>query len=357
MKIGIVTVHDSNNYGSFLQAYALQCVLQQMGHEVYFAVTRDKKFVKKIFVPALLQKKLFRHPFSLLRSRKNGRIKRKAFLNDQKYFEEIEKEDLSKMDLVILGSDEIWNVQVKSFRNKIFYGSDLTNVLAYGVSVGRAGREDFVKYPEIISCIRNIHCVLARDNRTKEIVKEITGVSPDIVCDPTFLVDRSVFSRKDTVPVKKAAEEYVLIYSYGIGEELEKKIKDFAEENRLKIVSACFYYKWADYNIMCGPMDFCSIIKGADCVITTTFHGTIFSVLNQKQFISIPASIKTNDLLEQIGLAERIVGEKAGVDVIQGLLKQDIIDYIEVNKRISDMRSKSLQLLTKGIDLTVMKND
>ena len=198
---------------------------------------------------------------------------------------------------------------------------------------------------------------MARDNRTKEIVKEITGVSPDIVCDPTFLVDRSVFSRKDTVPVKKAAEEYVLIYSYGIGEELEKKIKDFAEENRLKIVSACFYYKWADYNIMCGPMDFCSIIKGADCVITTTFHGTIFSVLNQKQFISIPASIKTNDLLEQIGLAERIVGEKAGVDVIQGLLKQDIIDYIEVNKRISDMRSKSLQLLTKGIDLTVMKND
>ena len=79
MKIGIVTVHDSNNYGSFLQAYALQCVLQQMGHEVYFAVTRDKKFVKKIFVPALLQKKLFRHPFSLLRSRKNGRIKRKKY--------------------------------------------------------------------------------------------------------------------------------------------------------------------------------------------------------------------------------------------------------------------------------------
>ena len=226
MRIGIVTVHDSNNYGSFLQAYALQVVLQGMGHEVYFAKTRDKKFVKRIFVPALFQRELFKHPFTLFRARKNGRIKRKAFLHDQKIFKEIESVELKEMDLVILGSDEIWNVKVRSFQKRIFYGENLPDVIAYGVSTGRAELVDFQTYPNIIQDIKRIKTILVRDLRTKDIVEKIVDSIPDIVCDPTFLVDSTVLKKQTKVSLL-IQKKYVLIYSYGISENLQKKIKKF----------------------------------------------------------------------------------------------------------------------------------
>ena len=352
MKIGIVTVHDSNNYGSFLQAYALQCVLQQMGHEVYFAVTRDKKFVKKIFVPALLQKKLFRHPFSLLRSRKNGRIKRKAFLNDQKCFEEIEKEDLSKMDLVILGSDEIWNVCTPVFRNPMFYGEGAWTAptAAFAVSAGRAGYEDFRQYPDIIERIKRIPEIFVRDQNTMDIVEKITGECPKLVCDPTFLVP--VESMKERYEDQYLREHrYLAVYLYpgSISKENVRQIRKFARKEKLTLVSVGFCNSWCDYNVNCRPLEFPSVLEGAEAVITGTFHGTIFSVLNHKQFVSISLTPKVKDLLRQLGIEERCA-DKADLSegMLENKLTKELIDYGRIEETIRDMRRSSL-LHLKGV--------
>ena len=348
MKIGIVTVHDSNNYGSFLQAYAIQKVLEEQGHEVFFTRTRDKKLLKSIFIPKILQKRFLKHPLEILQQRKNGKEKRKAFLEDQKVFREIDSKELEKMDLVILGSDEIWNVQVPTFREDVFYGAGLEHVIAYAVSVGRAKKEEVFQYKKIIENIREIPDVLVRDSQTQKIVEGISGNMPEVVCDPTLLVDKSVF--KSTFKSRTFFnEKYLLVYSYGIDRELRLKIERFANENSLKIVSACFYYPWMDYNIMCGPLEFCEIIQRASYVITTTFHGTIFSILNEKQFVSFPASIKTNDLLIRLRLEQRMVDSTASVQAISNCLKQDIIDYAKVNKKIADFREYSLKLLQDSI--------
>lgn len=352
MKIGIVTVHDSNNYGSFLQAYALQRVFQDMGHEVYFAVTRRKEFVKGTYIPAISVKKLIGHPIQTLKNRQSGILKWKAFLEDQKVFSEISGEELDQMDLVVLGSDEIWNVQVRSFQNPIFYGRGQRKAVAYGVSVGRAAYEDITKYPELVQDIRQIRSIMVRDSRTQRIVEKICGFMPETVCDPTFLVPRTIFKSTE----KRSGNisgSYLLIYSYTISRELRDKIQEFARANGLKTVSACFYYRWADYNIMCGPLEFCRIIEEADYVITTTFHGTIFSVLNEKQFVSLPASIKTNDLLVRLGMEERLIESSTDLSTIQELLQKRMIDYGKVNCRISEMREKSLALLKKSMESTV----
>ena len=104
---------------------------------------------------------------------------------------------------------------------------------------------------------------------------------------------------------------------------------------------------------MCGPLEFCRIIEEADYVITTTFHGTIFSVLNEKQFVSLPASIKTNDLLVRLGMEERLIENSTDLSTIQELLQKRMIDYGKVNCRISEMRENSLALLKKSMESTV----
>lgn len=349
MKIGIVTVHDSNNYGSFLQAYALQKILEEYGHEVYFARTRSKVYLKSIFIPPLAQKHFLKHPFQMIRERRLGKEKWRFFLEDQKIFKEIDANDLEKMDVVILGSDEIWNIQVPVFQRDIFYGAGLEHVIAYAVSVGRAKKEEMLQYPNIVQNIKNISKMMVRDLQTQDIVENIAGFVPPIVCDPTFLVDKSIYWNLSKGEVG-LPDRYILIYSYGIDTELKLRIERFANENKLKIVSACFYYEWADYNFVCGPLEFCEIMEKARYVITTTFHGTIFSILNEKQFISFPASIKTNDLLERLGLEDRIKDNAVSDQMISECLIQDRIDYTKVNENIKDFREKSLKLLLKSIE-------
>lgn len=293
MKIGIVTVVDSANFGSFLQGLALQDVLQKMGHEVEFISTRDEKYVKRIYYTWKPRKRDLIHPFQFVKRNLNGYKKREKFLEDQKMVKICPFEDKDKFDLCILGSDEIWNVRTQVFRLPVFYGEDMKNVITYAVSSGQADKMDFKKYPEIMERISEIPDILVRDKKTQNIVKEITGEEPDLVCDPTLLADRNLFF-KDVPKSFIKEEKYLLVYMYpamAVQEDI-KSIKAFASSRNLKLVSVGFYNAWCDRNIICGPMEFCSALQNAEYVITATFHGSIFSILMKSNLLLLQCQIK-----------------------------------------------------------------
>ena len=87
MKIGIVTVPDSANFGSFLQAYALKLVLEEWGHSVVFFRTREQDYLRKIYVDWKPKKRNLKHPFQFVMKNLNGRTKRQKFLEDQELLE------------------------------------------------------------------------------------------------------------------------------------------------------------------------------------------------------------------------------------------------------------------------------
>lgn len=103
-------------------------------------------------------------------------------------------------------------------------------------------------------------------------------------------------------------------------------------------------------------MEFCSLMEAAEYIITTTFHGTIFSILNKKQFICFPASIKTDDLLTRLGLQHRMLDDTVNENIMQCRLKNDKIDYDKVEEKIAAMRKRSLELLEKCIESMVKEN-
>ena len=142
MKVGILTVYDSNNFGSYLQAYALKKVIEEMGHSVKFIKFRTEKEVKKIYYPS--RKNLLHY----LKSYSFNTKKYNLFLEDRKNFEEISIKDVKKdtFDIVIIGSDECWNVKTQTFRNKCFYGIDIPTEkkVAFAISCGKAVTEDLV---------------------------------------------------------------------------------------------------------------------------------------------------------------------------------------------------------------------
>ena len=194
MKIGIVTVYDSANFGSYLQSYALHLVLSEMGHEVYFISnpTPDKPY-KRNFYKYPVNRNSLRHPVSVWREYLAGREKCRIFSSELKRFNVLDFSQADQMDKIILGSDEIWNVTMPYFTNPFFYGEGMRNVYTYAVSMGKATADDYAAYPGLRENMSRIAHLLVRDQHTADVVKEMTGHDSTVVCDPTFLVDVEKF--------------------------------------------------------------------------------------------------------------------------------------------------------------------
>lgn len=349
MKIGIVTVYDSANFGSYLQSYALHLVLSEMGHEVYFISnpTPDKPY-KRNFYKYPVNRNSLRHPISVWREYLAGREKCRIFSSELKRFNVLDFSQADQMDKIILGSDEIWNVTMPYFTNPFFYGEGMRNVYTYAVSMGKATADDYAAYPGLRENMSRIAHLLVRDQHTADVVKEMTGHDSTVVCDPTFLVDVEKFHKELNDDYLKN-NRYLLIYSYPgyITDEFKNNVISFARENNLKIVSACFYLDWCDYVINCSQLEFCEVLKLADYVVTTTFHGSIFSILNHKRFLSMPSGIKVTDIVTKLGLSHALIDSSCDSETFKRKLSEDEYDYESVEQRIMAMRKQGLEELSK----------
>lgn len=348
MKVGIVTVHDLNNFGAFLQAYGLQHTLEDMGHEVYFIRSHTKKYARGMFYRIRPYGKEYRHLPSFICKNVKGWKKHQVFLRDLSCFRVLENYGDEKLNLVILGSDEIWNTTNPLFQNDIFYGKGMHPVMAYAPSIGNASFEDMKCIP--VELFKRIDPILVRDVRTQEFLRTLNIDAP-LVCDPTMLADVEIFRRPYHHHLMKKAP-YLLLYAYGheIHEKMQRCILDFAHQRGLRVCAVGFYISWCDGVINCSPLDFCAVLEGAACVFTSTFHGTIFSMLNHKAFVSLPYSPKTTNVLHSVGLLDRLINEETITPSLLGDLMDAPIDYNAVDAIIEAQRKKSVDLLKAGIE-------
>lgn len=348
MRIAVVTVHDSANCGSFLQAYAIKDILSKDGHSVYFVRTRDEKYVRGLYYRFRLSREWVKHPLLCLKNLIYGIKKYKLYTREQECFETLDTFE-SDTDITILGSDEIWNIKTPVFNNPIFYGKSRKRAVALAVSAGLATPDDFSAKTELKDLIKNIDAPLVRDENTADCVEYITGIRPDMVCDPTIMADREIFFKDYTDEYLKK-NKYVLLYAYEPTKAAQKAFREYADKHGLKLVSAGFSYSWCDYNVMASPLELSAVMKNAECVITTTFHGTIFATLNRKQFVCLPLGNKTTDVLKKFGLSQRRLDfSDLTVDSLESIMEEQI-DYTAVDIKIEELKKKSLELLRDRIN-------
>lgn len=296
MKIGIVTVYDGvSNIGSYLQAYAMQLVLKKFGHDVFF--------VEKTSVP----KCIWRHI---------GRLnpKRAFFLRlcsgwnyliASRQFQFIKPEQIQeKLDGLLFGSDEIWNMENPFFKDPLFFGTGMEIPrIAYAVSVGAMEQQTLNANRIVVQGVPGFRSILVRDKKTAKMMGEFCGKSLPIVCDPTFLVDKQELQ----IPIKRPVKKYMLVYSYGLDQPMIDHICRFARENGLEIVSAHFWHPFCDRTIPCKPLEFGSLMAEAEFVFTSTFHGAVFAMLNHTRCCILPVREKVRAVVEQMGQNARLV--------------------------------------------------
>lgn len=335
MKIGIFTIFDAYNYGSFLQAFAMQNILEERGHQVEIIDIRES-------LRSVIAQKYFAKSFS------RSLLKLRRFINYRKDWKDlniVSIKNASVFDLAIIGSDEVWNIENPSFdHSERFYGYNIKadKIIAYAPSLGYSTFNSYKKFPNLLKGIKTkINWFGVRDKFTKNFLKEIGVNDVNLICDPTILLSNRW--KELGKPIKERAP-YLIYYSYHEDTPYKNIILNFAREKGLKLITVGFNYKWCDEQIICSPLEFLSYIDKADYIVTSTFHGTLFSVIYEKKFIQVTPALKAVDFLEQIGINRKI--ESDNYSQFKELLEKDI-DYSQVRATINNLKDYSINLLEK----------
>lgn len=371
MHVKILSMQRVINYGSFMQAYALKKIIESYGHRVEFSdfepgeprhhsmkvrpITRAERLLNLV--------KMKTSPKEIIESRIFRKKVRECFENVAWPLLDIGEEknlDYSG-DLLVVGSDEVFNYTQNHAMGYVpaFFGHDVaaTSIISYAASAGYANVEDVVAdgmVNEISTGLSKFRAISVRDQNTHTIVSRYSKKVPTLVLDPTLVYDFSAEVRANRGPLDQP--EYLLVYAYADRLDSPEEIaaiREYAQSKGLKIVSAGCYHGWCDENVVVTPFELLSLFERATSVVTDTFHGTIFSVIYRKPFVSFVRkksrisgnSNKLGFLLRQLGLESRVVSV---TDNLQHQINLPI-DYDQVFDKIAYYREISLEFIEKSL--------
>ena len=375
MKIGIITFHCAHNYGAVLQAYALQEQLKELGHNVEIinyrpkSITEDYEKTIYFYRPYKnVLRKLLSYTkmilFSMIRNlvqphkiklRKQCRQKFYNFINTKLNLSEISYrkpfEEQLDYDCYIIGSDQVWNIDLTNGIDPIYWGNFKVGkgakIMTYAASMSNYNLSNDKKRT-IKLLLNNFSAIGVRELELKNYLDEEFNVLSDVVVDPTLLVDENVLNKIASEP--KIGERYVLIYSLGLYEYEYRIAKAIADQLEIVIVTIWGDLKIVNFGDRClpvSPEDFIGWFQKADFVVTASFHGTAFSILNRKPFYAVKRGgdkdSRLSTLLDSLGIGDRLVDKDCNVVVQQ-------IAYQTVHSKLNIIRKQSLYYLIKNLN-------
>ena len=367
-KVGILSMQRIKNYGSFLQAYALKKIIEELGNDVEFV----DYHIEEPVIKTIVNKKNYKISKALETLKGDAPFVQKIqYILHKKYFGKKYYNILGindsmnynpKLDTLVIGSDEVFNC-IQANKN-VGYSLELfgknnnaKNVITYAASFGNTTikkLEDYGKKEEIKKLLNKINSISVRDENSGKIVKELTNKDVIYNLDPVLIYD--YMNKCDEISNIKIKEKYIIVYAYSnrISKQESKYIKEYVKKNKLKVYAIGGAQKCADKFIDCSPFEVLAYFKNAEMVITDTFHGSIFSIINHKKFVTLVRKSvgvaygneeKLTDLLERLDLKEQII---YSINDIESKLNNDI-NFEKVNEIIVKSRENAIKYLGDNI--------
>lgn len=371
MKVGILTFHCAVNYGAILQAYALKEVLCRMGHDAhvidyrpYHQTSVYHPFFYRPGFRSLVNTSgwLLWYHFIKGGFRKIKRNKKfKAFAAGYLSLDQITMSDVAgKYDVIVCGSDQIWNPDITGQRlDRAFFGvlpntSKNIKVISYAASVGNIGNLKGYE-SELLTYLRGLSAISVREKNLAEYISALdSNLLSVTVVDPTILAGKGVF---DAISSEKPLIEkpYLLYFSLLDNPMLRQNARTIAVEKNLEFIELTTYYERVPGQQIykpASPAEFCSLFKHAHYVVCSSFHGMVFSILFNRQFIVYADAKRGLDrfvsLLNELGLMDRLISSHADFITRWHSLKT-AIDYSTVDTKLADLRQQSLDWLQKAL--------
>jgi len=362
-KIGIITFIHNGSYGAFLQAYALQYALNKKGYnaevidivkpttgrftKLYLDIKGAFNLLKKGDISSILKKY---KTISRARNKFTGKtaienVFYDFFYNQTKHSaiqytaNSIYNANLD-YDVVITGSDQVWNYMMTS-RLDVYFLKFAKNAkrISYAASFGISTLPFWLKR-EYKSLIKNIHHISVREKEGAILAKKLLKNSdPLVVVDPTLLVPKNEWTVLES-KVNNIPSKYILVYNLKGSDVLDQYANEVSTTLNAEII------RLKDYT----PNEFIYLINNALYIVTSSYHGTVFSINFNKPFTTILRKSKATNsrlvgLLESAGLGDRILFEE---DAFRPNIHN--ISFEKANDFLIKGRNKSLEFLEKSIN-------
>lgn len=360
-NVGILTWHYYPNFGSALQAFALQRTIESLGYKVSIVNYRNPKFgnVSRIrnLIQVMLGNTVGRLPLKHVdrfryapqcfshRYHREGKLT----LGDALLFE-----NTKKMDLLVCGSDQIWAPNVF---NPIYFASFARKGIrkvAYAASIGlnTIPQELVPKYKHLLS---DFFAVGIREREGRHLLKAQCGVDSTVVLDPTLLVDSDTYK---SMQRRVGVVERPFLFCYFLNKEHQYKeaVERYASEHNLQIVGVSDKVTdgdWMKRLTGLGADHFLWLVNNAETIMTDSYHGSIFSLLFHKNLWifqrfadndPICQNSRIRQLKNNFNIGHRIIMATSRIDDTQE------IDYNYFESRLQELRASSLDFLKKALD-------
>lgn len=386
-KTAIVSCYFIHNYGSMLQAYATQKVLDKLKIEnetinvggfirefrkAQYSYILKSGLTSDIFrdrfgkAKNLIIKKFIKNEYTLnikKRDRKFDEFADSYIIKSEVYssLDDLAQKCYKNYNTVLIGSDQLWlpaNIAANYYT--LNFVPNEVNTVAYATSFGVASLPSDIEN-EAKSFLTQINHISVREKTGQTLVRNLIGREVPVVCDPTLL-----FTGEEWLDIQQqdAIVKEPYIFCYFIGQEAMHRnfVVRLKAETGLKIIALTHvdHYMKSDEGYAddtpfdIGPSEFLNLIRNAAYICTDSFHCTVFSILYRKEFFEFKRYIKntkqsTNSrldtLFELVDIQGRIlIGDE---DIKECLTKK--IDYEKVYEKLEKVRKASYQYLKDAL--------
>lgn len=366
MKTATITFHAAHNYGSMLQAYALQQVILRLGHSnviINLRTSRQRnlyckplKYRGNIFI--LFLRCLFYLPFIKSLNKKYNLFEQylkdnllltREFLTEN----EIENANL-KFDCYISGGDQIWNIAPIDFDWSYFLPFvKRGKKISYAVSMGPKGIQAQQKRGLIKEYLSTYNIIGVREEGTKKIISEFLSKNIQVVLDPVLLLTKDEWCNHfDRTPIIKG--RYIFMYVPMFNKQVYDLSLLISKRLKIKVVTTTFqlkslFYTSFEKKLEVGPCEFLNILSNANLVISGSFHATVFAVLFHIPFFSVGGDKdnRTSFFLNSLNLLARTISLS---DWEEKINKAFYCDFSKADSILNKERIKSIDFLKTSIE-------
>lgn len=357
-KIGIITFHLSINYGAVLQCFALQNVISSLGGNVRVIdyhpdfQRRANSIINRNPVLNLLRKyyvqlREYSPKWLPWRLTFNSFIKRRLKLTQRCTYKSIPRD----LDVYVVGSDQMWNYKITGDFHPAFFAQfpfpkDGRKYVSYAVSM----EAEELSAEQEMKCgrlIQNFDAISVRESVLKNMIQPLTDKPVAHTIDPVLLAERSLWDSFAEVPSK--TDKYVLVYQVRYCKEAMDIARDIASQIGASVVELASNMNAPKSPETLGvqsPEQYVGWFKNAECVVTTSYHGLVFSMTFNKPFYMIKIGdgwdSRMVSLIEACHLDGRVISPEDRPTF-------SVPDYDIANSVLSEMRVDSVNFIKNNI--------
>ncbi|MGR4863939.1 polysaccharide pyruvyl transferase family protein [Caulobacter sp. LARHSG274] len=345
-KIGVLTFHRCINYGSYWQARRLVEGLREAGHDAvlldHASPRVDRAEWRCALAPHLPaptakpERRLYRAKIDRFRAAFDALPLSQPFDLD-------DPAGMEAYDLVIVGSDEVWNLRHPWYgRHRLFFGEGLNarRLASYAASFGNHDIRDGLD-GQLARDLDDFAHISVRDANSRALVEHSVGRAPELVLDPCLQFPPPARAAPGEV------DDAVVVYGHSFPAWFQRAIQRWATERGRRLVSVGYHNAWADeQRIDVDPDSFAGLMAGAAAVATTFFHGCVFALVNAKPFICATSPYRANKitaLAATLGAERHLVDEATPPATYHTLLETPL--ETGIHQRLTRMRTRSQRYL------------